>query len=74
MPISPTVWDAWYGQDAHTSYCVGAWYGQDAHTSYGVGAWYGQDAHTSYYNEHNFKQKIWQRKRRSAKPLILKKQ
>ena len=22
MPITPTVWDAWYGQDAHTSYCV----------------------------------------------------
>ena len=19
MPIPPTVWDAWYGQDAHTS-------------------------------------------------------
>jgi hypothetical protein len=37
MPITPTVWDAWYGQDANTSYGVGAWYGQDAHTSYGVG-------------------------------------
>ena len=23
MPIPPTAWDAWYGQDAHTSYCVG---------------------------------------------------
>ena len=23
MPITPTVWDAWYGQDAHTSYGVG---------------------------------------------------
>ena len=33
MPITPTVWDAWYGQDAYTSYGVGAWYGQDAHTS-----------------------------------------
>ncbi len=33
MPIPPTMWDAWYGQDAHTSYGVGAWYGQDAHTS-----------------------------------------
>ncbi|WP_278862978.1 hypothetical protein, partial [Leyella stercorea] len=33
MPITPTAWDAWYGQDANTSYCVGAWYGQDAHTS-----------------------------------------
>ena len=33
MPIPPTAWDAWYGQDAHTSYGVGAWYGQDAHTS-----------------------------------------
>jgi hypothetical protein len=33
MPITPTVWDAWYGQDTHTSYGVGAWYGQDAHTS-----------------------------------------
>ena len=39
MPITPTAWDAWYGQDANTSYCVGAWYEQDAHTSYGVGAW-----------------------------------
>ena len=47
MPIPPTAWDAWYGQDAHTSYGVGAWYGQDANTSYCVGAWYGQDAHTS---------------------------
>ena len=88
MPITPTAWGAWYGQDAHTSYGVGAWYGQDAHTSYCVGAWYGQDAHTSYgvgcvvwagcpyllIYEHNFKQNIWQRKRRSAKPLILKKQ
>jgi len=33
MPITPTVWGAWYGQDANTSYGVGAWYGQDAHTS-----------------------------------------
>ena len=36
MPITPTAWDAWYGQDANTSYGVGAWYGQDAHTSYCV--------------------------------------
>ena len=44
MPVPPycvgnVIWDAWYGQDAQTSYCVGcvvwqgAWYGQDAHTS-----------------------------------------
>ena len=44
MPVPPTtlgcvVWDAWYGQDAHTSYYVGCVVWQDA--------WYGQDAHTS---------------------------
>ena len=74
MPIHPTAWVRGMGRMPIYPTAWGAWYGQDAHTSYGVGAWYGQDAHTSYYNEHNFKQKIWQRKRRSAKPLILKKQ
>ena len=60
MPISPTAWDAWYGQDAHTSYGVGCV------------VWAGCPYLLIY--EHNFKQNIWQRKRRSAKPLILKKQ
>ena len=68
------MWDAWYGQDAHTSYYVGCvvWAGCPYLLRCGCVVWAGCPYLLIY--EHNFKQNIWQRKRRSAKPLILKKQ